>query len=293
MNPFDVFLIQPILNILIVFYTTFLSIGIPGALGLAIVLMTVVIRLILWPLTSTQLKSTQKMAALRPHMERIKKEHGHDKLRHQQEISNLYKEHGVNPLAGCLPLLLQIPVFIALYQVLLRVVDLDGDFLGRINSQLYWPAIHLKEIPGTNFLGFSLASRPSQWSQVGFLILLVPIITGLLQYIQSKMLTPASPQGGPQATDTKAVVKKESGDKKVAGGEPRPEGRESMEDTMASMQSQMTLIMPLMIAFFSYGFQVGLSLYWNTFTVIGIIQQYKISGAGALNKFLPKKWQKS
>ena len=61
---------------------------------------------------------------------------------------------------------------------------------------------------------------------------------------------------------------------------------------MASMQSQMTLIMPLMIAFFSYGFQVGLSLYWNTVTVIGIIQQYKIQGAGALNQFLPKKWQK-
>lgn len=247
--------------------------------------MTVVIRLALWPLTATQLKSTQKMAALRPHMEKIKKEHGQDKLRHQQEISKLYKEHGVNPLSGCIPLILQIPIFIALYQVLLRVVDLNGDFLNRINGQLYWQTLHLKEIPSTNFLGFNLASSPSQWSQVGFLILLIPVITGVLQYVQSKMLSP-------QASDTKAPVKKESKDK-AAGSEPRPEGRESMEDTMASMQSQMTLIMPLMIAFFSYGFQVGLSLYWNTFTLIGIIQQYKISGAGALNKYLPEKWQKS
>lgn len=251
-----------------------MSVGVPGALGLAIIIMTVVIRLALWPLTTTQLKSTKKMADLRPHMDRIKKEHGDDKVRHQQEISKLYKEHGVNPLGGCLPLLLQLPIFIALYQVLLRVVDIDGDFLNRINSQLYWPAIQLKEIPNTNFLIFDLSSRPSEWSQVGFLILLIPIITGLLQFIQSKMLSP-------KTADTKAIVKKESGKKK-----------EGMEDTMASMQSQMTLIMPIMIAFFSYGFQVGLSLYWNTFTVIGIIQQYKISGAGALNKFLPPKWQK-
>ena len=84
----------------------------------------------------------------------------------------------------------------------------------------------------------------------------------------------------PEQAKTKAIVKKDS------------KKKEGMEDTMASMQSQMTLIMPLMIAFFAYGFPVGLSLYWNTFTIIGIIQQYKISGAGAMNKFLPEKWQK-
>ena len=274
MNPFDTFLIHPILNALVIFYTIFLSIGLPGALGLSIILLTVVIRLALWPLTATQLKSTQKMAALRPHMDRIKEEHGHDKVRHQQEISKLYKEHGVNPLAGCLPLLLQIPVFIALYQVLLRVVDLNnGDFLGRINSQLYFQWQHLEKLPSTNFFGLSLASKPNEWAQVGIFILAIPIITGILQYIQSKMLTP-------EQAKTKAIVKKDS------------KKKEGMEDTMASMQSQMTLIMPLMIAFFAYGFPVGLSLYWNTFTIIGIIQQYKISGAGAMNKFLPEKWQK-
>src|SRR3990167_3573904 len=261
MNPFDTFLINPILNALVIFYTIFLSIGLPGALGLSIILLTVVIRLALWPLTSAQLKSTQKMAALRPHMDRIKEEHGNDKVRHQQEISKLYKEHGVNPLAGCLPLLLQIPVFIALYQVLLRIVDFgNGDFVTRINSQLYFSLLNLKELTSTNFLGLSLAAKPSEWSTVGFLILLIPVITGVLQFVQSKMLSP-------QTANTEAVVKKEgSGEKK-----------ESMEDTMASMQSQMTLIMPAMIAFFSYGFPVGLSLYWNTFTVIGIVQQYKIS----------------
>src|SRR3989344_2546284 len=249
MNPFDVVLIQPILNVLILFYKILLSIGIPGALGLSIIFLTVAIRLALWPLTSTQLKSTQKLSALRPHLERIKKEHGDDKIRHQQEVSALYKEHGVNPMAGCLPLLLQIPVFIALYQVLLKIVNVgSGDFLESINIQLYSPWLKLSELPGTNFLGLDLAAKPNQWAQFGFLILLIPIATGVLQFIQSKMLSPASSASearrasGSHAADTKAIAKKKDDYKK-----------ESMEDTMASMQSQMTLIMPAMIAFFSYG----------------------------------------
>src|SRR4030042_7041692 len=273
MNIFDVFLINPLLNILIILFKLFQTLLIPGALGLAIILMTVIIRLALWPLTTTQLKSSQKIAALKPHLDRVKKEHGHDKVRHQQEVAKLYKEHGVNPLAGCLPMLLQIPVFIALYQVLLKIVAFDkGDFLTNINSRLYSQALYLKEIPGTTFLGFNLSAKPSQWHDVGILILLIPFITGFLQFIQSKMLT-----GAPQAG-----VQKLTKDGKGKGE----------EDTMASIQSQMTMIMPAMIAFFSYGFPVGLSLYWNTFTIVGIIQQYVVSGPGSLAKYLPEKWQR-
>lgn len=271
MNPFDLFLINPFLNVLIFFYQILEAANVPGALGFAIILLTSVIRLILWPLTTAQLKSTAKMSALKPHLDRIKGEHGHDKTRHQQEVAALYKEHGVNPLAGCLPLILQIPVFIALYQVLLKIVEFNNsDFLTQINSRLL-PFLHLDNIPSASFLGFSLADKPNGWQQLGILILSVPIITGLLQFIQSKMMTPEVKKD--------AVVKKD--DKK-----------ESMEETMASMQSQMAYIMPAMIAFFSYGFPLGLSLYWNTFTIIGIFQQYVVSGPGALNKYLPKNLQK-
>lgn len=274
MNIFDALLITPILNILIVFYKVFLFIHLPGALGFAIILLTLLIRFALWPLTAAQLKSTQKMAALKPHLDRIKVEHGHDKVRHQEEVTKLYKEHDVNPLAGCLPLLLQIPVFIGLYQVLLKIVDLkNADFIANINSRLYFQGLSLDKIPDTSFFGFHLENKPSDWSQIGFIILIIPVLTGLFQYIQSKMLMP---QSQPQA------VKK-----------PAKEGqKEGMEDAMSSMQSQMSFIMPAMIAFFSYGFPVGLSLYWNTFTIIGIVQQYSISGAGSLNKYLPEKWRK-
>ncbi|OGD93895.1 hypothetical protein A2697_04835 [Candidatus Curtissbacteria bacterium RIFCSPHIGHO2_01_FULL_41_44] len=274
MNPFEVFLTTPILNLLIAYYAALKTLFIPWALGFAIILLTVTIRLVLWPLTGVQLKSTQKMAALKPHLDRIKLEHGHDKIRHQQEVSKLYKEHGVNPLSGCLPMILQIPVFIALYNVLLKIVQVNGDFLNKINSQLYFSFLHLDKVPDTYFLGFNLSDKPNQWQQAGILILAIPILTGLLQLIQSKMLTPALPPS-PSITPVK-----------------KTDSKGEIEDTMAQVSSQMTLIMPLMIAFFSYGFPVGLSLYWNTFTIIGIIQQYVISGPGALNKYLPKRWQK-
>lgn len=277
MNPFDVILIEPILNILVAFYKVLSIIGIPWALGFSIILMTVTIRMLLWPLTGAQLRSAQKMAALKPHLDRIKTDHGHDKLRHQQEVSKLYKEHGVNPLAGCLPLILQIPVFIALYNALLRIVDLNKvEVLTEINNKLYFPFLHLEGLPSTDFLAFNLSAKPNQWQEVGAFILIIPILTGLFQFIQSKMLIL------PKSQQAKAPLKKDDKDDK----------KESLEDTMASMQSQMALIMPAMIAFFSYGFPVGLSLYWNTFTVLGVVQQYHVSGPGGLKQYLPQSWQK-
>lgn len=272
MNLFEVFLTTPILNLLVVFYQILTSVSIPGALGFSIIMLTVTIRMLLWPLTSAQLKSAAKMAALKPHLEQIKAAHGHDKIRHQEEVTKLYKEHGVNPLAGCLPIILQIPVFIALYNVLLKIVQLKGDFLPDINNRLYTFIPHLDKIPDTSFAHFSLSAKPSDWQQAGFLLLAIPALTGIFQFIQSKMMMPASPQ------PNKLPAKKED--------------KGNLEDTMGQMQSQMVFLMPAMIAFFSYGFPVGLSLYWNTFTIIGITQQYIISGAGSLNKYLPESLRK-
>ncbi len=275
MNLFDTLLINPILNLLIVFYGLLNAAHIPGSLGLAIITLTVIIRLSLWPLTAAQLKSSKKMAELKPHLQRIKEIHGKDKVRHQQEVSNLYKEHGINPLSGCLPLVLQMPIFIALYQVLLKFVNLNSaDLLSGINNRIYINALKLQDIPNTSFFGLNLSTKPNEWATAGAFLLIIPAITGALQFLQSRMLV------ADEKKPTQKVQKKNSGNK------------ESMEDSMAQMQSQMAFIMPAMIAFFAYGFPIGLALYWNTFTIIGIIQQYKIMGAGSLNKYLPEKWRK-
>src|SRR3989344_577848 len=116
------FFIWPILNILVAIYKGFVSIGLPGSLGLAIIGLTVFVRILLYQFTQAQMRSMQQMQLLKPHMDRIREKYKKDTMRQQQEFSKLYKEHGVNPAAGCLPLIIQFPIFIALYNMLLMVV---------------------------------------------------------------------------------------------------------------------------------------------------------------------------
>ena len=100
-------LIWPILNLLIALYKGLDFIKIPGAFGLAIILLTCIIRLVLTPFTKAQLKSAKKMQDLKPRIDELNKKHKDDKTKLQQAQLNLYKEAGVNPAAGCLPLLVQ------------------------------------------------------------------------------------------------------------------------------------------------------------------------------------------
>lgn len=267
-NIFDVFLIWPITNILFFFHKIFEVLHFPGPMGWSIIALTVVVRLILWPLTKAQIAAAKKMAELKPKMDELKKIHGDDKLRHQQEISKLYKEHGVNPAAGCLPLIIQIPIFIALYQAVLKAVS--SDFLEKGLPQILYFSGLIPKTLDPSFLGLHLSATPASFLKEGWVLLTIPFITGFLQFIQSKMMVPQKP-------------KKE---------ESSPAGEEKKDQSAAQMmeqvQSQMTYLMPAMIVFFSFGFPVALSLYWNTFTVLGIFQQYKVSGWGGLEPLVKR-----
>jgi YidC/Oxa1 family membrane protein insertase len=99
------------------------SVGIPW--GWAIVLLTIVVRAALIPLTLKQIKSMVRMQALSPEMKRVQAQYKEDKQRQQQEIMKLYKEHGVNPLGSCLPLVAQLPVFVSLYYMLRQSLRAD------------------------------------------------------------------------------------------------------------------------------------------------------------------------
>lgn len=259
------FFIWPILNILIAFYKGFLFLGLPGAFGLAIIALTILIRLLLYPLTLSQLRSTKKMQELRPHLEVLKNKHGQDKQKLARAQMELYKKHGVNPAAGCLPALLQMPVFIALYQAfwnLLGKQDFSAVVEG-INKIVYAPFLRLEASPNFYFLGFNLTQRPSQWQSAGWFLLLIPVVTALLMLVQSLMTMPAEESSPPK--------EKKKG--------------EGMEEMMAGFQKQMIFLMPLMVGFFALSFPVGLSLYWNTFTLFGIGQQYFTTGWGGLKRY--------
>jgi len=277
MNPFSAIVaifntlfLAPVINIMVLFIHAFDAIGLPGSLGLSIIALTVVVKLLVWPFMTAQLRSTKKMADLKPYLDKLKEQHKGNQQKFSQAQMALFKEHGVNPVAGCLPALIQMPVLIALYQVIFTFFDTKSG-LSHINNLAYSFVPDLQKMPSSQFLGIDLSYKPSDFSQHGWVLLLIPIVTTLLQFVQSKMMV-------------SAPVKKYPSDS------PKEKKEKDTKGDMASaMQSQMLYLMPLMIGFFSYSFPVGLALYWNTFTILGIIQQYKIAGLGGLNEWIKKK----
>lgn len=262
-NLWNQFLIWPIVNLLVAFYKMVDGLGIPGPFGWAIILLTIVIRLLLYPLMQKQLSSAKKMANLKPHLDALHTKHKDDKAALQQAQLALYKEHGVNPAAGCLPLLIQMPVLIALYNVFYQVLNNGNleELVVQLNQILYVPWLRLQTLD-LNFFGANLGVKPSQWQTHGTWLLLIPIITAGLQYWQTRLMTPSS------ANTTNKPISTNTTNKKT---------EEKKTDDMAQMQKQMALITPLMFGFFALQFPLGLALYWNVFGLMGIIQQLAVN----------------
>ena len=154
-----------------------------GNYGVAIILITVCIRLLFFPLASYSFRSMGKMKLLQPEMIRLKELHKDDKMKLQQEMMALYKKEKVNPMSGCLPILVQIPVFFALYKVLFVTIEMRHQpFFG-------WIKDLSDKDPTTVFNLFGLIP----WDPPSFLIIGAwPIAMGLSMYIQQK-LNPAPP----------------------------------------------------------------------------------------------------
>ncbi len=260
-NLWNQLLIWPITNLLVAFYKLCEVLHIPGPLGFAIILLTISIRLILYPLMNAQLKSAKKMSEMKPHLDALSAKHKDNKQALQQAQLALYKEHGVNPAAGCLPTLIQFPILIALYNVFYQMLGSTNinAFLGDLNKILYVPALHLTKLDFM-FFGINLTVKPGEWQKYGWWLLAIPLITGLLQWYQTKLMLP---QGKP------AVNPKPKQDT-TKDGQPKP-------DDMAEMQKQMALITPVMFGFFALQFPLGLALYWNVFGLFGIIQQLRVN----------------
>lgn len=238
--------------------------GVPYALGFSIILLTIFIRFVLYPLTTSQLKASKKMQTIAPHISVLKEKHKGDSKRIQAETMKLYKEHGVNPAAGCLPVIVQLPIIWALYSVLGKIVALKpAEIVSYINNLIYFDFLKIAKPWDETFFGLPLGQNPSNLiGQIGPLILLVPVLTGLFQFMQSKMMFSPKPKKNPN--------------------------EKKKEDFASAFQTQSMYIFPVMIAFFSYSFPIGLSLYWNTFTIFGILQQYKIQGWGGLAEWKEK-----
>lgn len=256
----NVFL-YPILNLLTLFYKLFLIIGLPGAFGFSVVALTVFVRFLVNPFFKKQLETSKKMADIKPQLDRLSLKYKKEPQKLQQEQMNLYKQAGINPAAGCLFMIVQFPIFIALYQTLsnLLIKGQGAQTITSINKVLYLPFLHISKIDPW-FLGFNLALTPAK-AKLWFYYL-IPVITGLLQYFQTQATMPAMMPA--TSIPTKEISK--------AGDPDKKKEENKGGDFQKAMNTQMKYFFPVMIAWFSYTLPVGLALYWNIFSLFSIIQ---------------------
>jgi YidC/Oxa1 family membrane protein insertase len=239
--------------------------------GLAIILLTVLVRLILLPLSIKQVRSMREMQRIQPEMKRLQAKYKGDRQKLNEEMMKLYKEHGVNPFGGCLPLLSQLIVLIPLFQVLRRPLAfmgyhlqgtatyvLNSDVSGLLQKiQQSSLASGLKSAPQSlnNFLGIHLdcsaASTVSGKADVNIVsncgqgivaalpYLLLVLIMGLTTYVQQKQMQVSRTPGDPGSQQMQTIGK----------------------------------VMPIMLMVFSYAFPAGLVIYWLTTNLWMIGQQ--------------------
>ncbi|MFA6253213.1 MAG: YidC/Oxa1 family membrane protein insertase [Patescibacteria group bacterium] len=178
---------QPIYNLLIFLYNL-----VPGKdLGVAIILITLVIRLALYPFSQKAIKSQKELQTIQPEIEKIKEKYKDDKEKMAPELMALYKERKINPFSSCLPTLIQLPFLIALYQVFLNGLTKDNS-----NGALY----SFVQNPGQlNIIAFGFINLASKnW--------IIAILAGVAQFWQSKMLMGKSQQTGMSKIMTNQMI---------------------------------------------------------------------------------------
>lgn len=226
-------------------------------LGIAIIEIAVLSRIIFYPLAKQQSHYTKKMNELQPHISALKEKHKGNQQAFASAQMDLFKEHGVNPASGCLPAVVQIVVLFGL--------------LGAMNHILVMKNIN------TQFLWWDMA-KPNAYKIAGLpfeIPGLLVVAAALTQFVQTKMMMPV-----------KAPKKEVKTGKELAKA-----GEEKKGDFMsefADAQSSMIWMFPLIFLFLGTKWPSGLALYWTVSSSLAILQQYKISGLGALESDMVK-----
>ena len=236
-------------NFLMWLLTTIYSVT--NSWGLAIILLTLLVRLAMHPLTQKQMVSMQKMQKLQPRMKVLQEKYKDDKETLNKEVMALYKDNKINPAAGCLPLLIQLPIFILLYNVLTRhgfenatflTIHLDGSVLTTIAKAINLVDAAGQAIPkeqlGFVSVIFSAATNPSllfsnlgMWLPNTLLLLVIAFLTWYQQHL--------SASGNPQ-------------------------------------MAMMNWIMPLMLTFICLSLPGGVLLYWGVSSLMGVVHQLRV-----------------
>lgn len=224
---FQTLLYVPIFNAFVALYNLIPDVGV------VIIIITILLKLALYPLTKSSIAAQKSMTEIQPKLEALKKEHKGNQQLLAQETMRLYKENKVNPLGSCLPILIQLPIFIAIYWVFRQ--GLTGD-----NFDILYSFVKNPEHINTISFGFVDLGKSGN--------VILAVLAGGAQYWQAKMMQSKRPP-------------KEAG-----------EGAKD-EDMASIMNKQMLYMMPIMTLLIGFQFQAGLALYWFVSTALTGLQQ--------------------
>lgn len=240
---FQYIITEPILNVLLLLYHLF------GSMALSIIVLTLIVRLALFPLTLKQLKSTKATQAIQPLIADVRKKYK-DQREQYAAMQAIYKEYGVNPAAGCLPLLVQLPVLYGLFFALRDALNVNGlstvNYLHSLNNLIYpfLPKFIIPPDPYMIWFGGAINLGHPDPTHI------LPILAGLATFLQLRM--------------------------------SQPRTRSTAKDAMTQQMQMMQYIMPFITVFFAWNFAAGLALYWTTTSVFSMVQQYFVTGWGSL-----------
>lgn len=241
-------IINPMINVLLWIYSVL------GNFGIAIILFTIVVRLITHPLTVQQLKGTQAMQDMQKSKkwQDLQKKYKDDKQKLQQEQMKLYQEMGINPLGSCLPTLIQFPIIIGLYQSIIRALAVTPLQMADLYNHIY-PFIDIsKLLPIDNTFLWMDLSQPERLVLFGIGIPVLAVVVVVTTYFQSRLMTPPS--------------------------QPGEQG--------AQMTQMMNLYMPLLMGYLALTFASGLALYFVASNLV-TIGQYAAMGKLNWSNLIP------
>ncbi len=237
---YNLILFEPAFNSLVFIYNY-----IPN-LGIAIIILTIIIKSLLYLPNRSSIRSQKKLQETQPKLLVIQEKYKNNKEELGRQLMKFYKDNKVNPFSSCLPLLIQLPILIALYRAFLAVAGTDPNTFILLDEQLqhlYEPMrnIFVSRPIDPHFLGIFDLSKSGNW--------ILAILAGAAQFWSSKMLMATRPPKVPGAKD---------------------------ESMMAGMNKQMMYFMPAITVFFAFQFPAGLALYWFVSTVFQALQQLYI-----------------
>ncbi len=230
---FNVVLYQPLFNGLVLLYKY-----LPGHdFGIAVIVLTILIKVILYPLGVRGIKLQKRLSEIQPKIKEIERKFKHDKEQQMKAVMEFYKKEKINPFSGCLPLLIQLPILIALYRVFW-----NGFEPGQM-SNLY-SFVSAPETINPFFLGVINLAEPCVY---------LAVLAGIFQFFQTKMLTPD--------------ISKSQQKKKIDPKDP-------MAGFSNMMQKQMLYFFPIFTIAILWKLPAAIGLYWLVFTLFAIVQQY-------------------